>query len=162
MQVRPDYVSCGGSGTLVWQNIEIFRDVSLPVVQEVTRLCKNAGIVSHVHSCGPEAELVKICAEETDLDVIDPLEAPPMGDCNLRGLKEKYGNRLVLKGNLNTVELMLMGTYDDVFQASKQAIRDAGEGGGFILSTGDQCGRDTPDENIRAMINAAEEFGSYK
>lgn len=102
-------MTCGGSGTLVWQNIEIFRDVSLRVVQEVTRLCEQAGIISHIHSCGSEAELVKICTEKADLDVIDPLEAPPMGDCVLREIKERFGDRLVLKGNLNTVELMLTG-----------------------------------------------------
>ena len=67
----------------------------------------------------------------------------------------------MLKGNLHTTEVMLRGRYDDVMQASKQAIRDAGQGGGFILSTGDQCGRDTPDENIRAMIDAVERYGRY-
>jgi uroporphyrinogen decarboxylase len=161
MKVRPDYISCGGSGTLIFQNVEIFRDVSLPVVKEVTSWCKKAGIVSHIHSCGPETALVKICAEETDLDLIDPLEVPPMGDSSLADLKAKYGNRLVLKGNLHTVETMLKGSYKDVFEASRQAIIDGGTGGSFILSTGDQCGRDTPDENIRAMVDSAEEFGRY-
>jgi len=37
----------------------------------------------------------------------------------------------------------------------------AAEGGGFILSTGDQCGRDTPDENIYAMVETAREYGAY-
>jgi len=161
MKVRPDYVSCGGSGTLIFQTVDMFRDVSLPIVQEVTRLCKQEGIVSHIHSCGPETALVKICAEETDLDVIDPLEVPPMGDSNLRDLKEKYGDRLVLKGNLHTTEVMLRGSYDDVVAASRRAIEDAARGGAFILSTGDQCGRDTPDENIRAMIDAVNEYGRY-
>jgi uroporphyrinogen decarboxylase len=161
MRVRPDYVSCGGSGTLIWQSLDIFRDVSLPVVQEVTRLCKEAGIVSHIHSCGPEKELVRICAEETNLDVIDPLEVPPMGDSILPELKEQFGDRLVLKGNLHTTEVMFRGSRDDVIRASRQAIEDAAAGGNFILSTGDQCGRDTPDENIKAMIEAVEEFGRY-
>ena len=44
---------------------------------------------------------------------------------------------------------------------SLKAIRAAGEGGGFILSTGDQCGRDTPDANIFAMVEAAKQFGEY-
>jgi len=35
------------------------------------------------------------------------------------------------------------------------------QNGGFILSTGDQCGRDTPDANIREMVNVAKEFGAY-
>lgn len=161
MKVRPDYVGCGGSGTLVFQTVDIFRDVSLPIVQGVTRLCKEAGIVSHIHSCGPESELVRICAEETDLDLIDPLEIPPMGDADLAELKALYGDRLVLKGNLNTCGVMLNGSYDDVVDAARQAVTDAAAGGSFILSTGDQCGRDTPDDNIRAMIDAVEKYGRY-
>jgi uroporphyrinogen decarboxylase len=162
MKIRPDYISCGASGTLVFQTPEIFRDVSLPVVQAVTSWCKRAGIVSHVHSCGPERELVKICAQETELDVIDPLEPPPMGDCDLAELKRFWGHRLCLKGNLHTTSVMLRGSYQDVLAASRRAIENAAEGGGFILSTGDQCGRDTPDENIRAMIDAAETYGRYR
>ena len=47
------------------------------------------------------------------------------------------------------------------FAAACQAMRDAGAGGRFILSTGDQCGRDTPDENLFELLRAAEEFGVY-
>ncbi len=161
MRVRPDYIGCGASGTLIFQTVGVFRDVSLPVVQAVTSWCRDAGIVSHIHSCGPERELVRICAEETDLDVIDPLEVPPMGDCDLGELKRLYGDRLCLKGNLHTTAVMLRGTYEGVLAASRRCIEDAAEGGGFILSTGDQCGRDTPDENIQAMIDAVETCGRY-
>ena len=95
------------------------------------------------------------------LTVIDPLEVPPMGDCDLAELKKRYGSKIVLKGNLHTTEVMLRGSVDDVVRASKKAIDDAGKGGGFILSTGDQCGRDTPDENIRAMVEMARAYGKY-
>ena len=84
-----------------------------------------------------------------------------MGDCDLAELKRLYGRRLCLKGNLHTTSVMLRGSYEDVLEASRKAIEDAAEGGGFILSTGDQCGRDTPDENIQAMIDACEQFGRY-
>jgi len=106
--------------------------------------------------------MVKICAEETDLTIIDPLEIPPMGDCNLKELKRLYGHKLILKGNLHTTSIMLHGSVQDVIDASKQAIDDAAEGGGFILSTGDQCGRDVPDENLFAMIETAKTYGRYK
>ena len=33
--------------------------------------------------------------------------------------------------------------------------------GGFILCTGDQCGRDTPEVNLREMVSVAREFGVY-
>jgi uroporphyrinogen decarboxylase len=57
---------------------------------------------------------------------------------------------------------MLRGSVTDVIAASKQAIEDAGAGGRFILATGDQCGRDTPHENIRAMVETARTYGRYR
>ena len=161
LECQPDFICTGGSGTLVFQSPQIFTDLALPIVKQMTMLCKQAGIPSHIHSCGPEKELVKIAALETDLTVIDPLEVPPMGNCDLKELKRLYGNKLVLKGNLHTTKVMLFGSVRDVIDASKRAIDDAAEGGGFILSTGDQCGRDTPEENIFAMIETAKTYGKY-
>jgi uroporphyrinogen decarboxylase len=105
--------------------------------------------------------LVKIAAEETNLTIIDPLEIPPMGDCNLAQLKKLYGDKIILKGNLHTTNIMLNGSKADVIEASKRAIDDAASNGGFVLSTGDQCGRDTPDENIFAMVETARTYGKY-
>ena len=84
-----------------------------------------------------------------------------MGDCRLAELKQAYGDRIVLKGNLHTTEVMLRGTVADVMAASRKAIDDAAAGGRFILSTGDQCGRDTPDENLLAMVETARTYGRY-
>ena len=161
MDVRPDFLICGGSGSMVWQTPAMFRELALPVLKRVTALAHEIGIPTHVHSCGPEMELVAMAAEETDLTIIDPLEIPPMGDCNLAALKKRYGDRIILKGNLHTTQVMLNGSVEDVKAASRQAIDDAGAGGGFILSTGDQCGRDTPDENIFAMVQTARTYGRY-
>ncbi len=84
-----------------------------------------------------------------------------MGDCNLAELKRLYGDKIVLKGNLHTTEVMLRGSVEDVVSASKKAIDDAGAGGGFVLATGDQCGRDTPHGNIRALVDTARTYGRY-
>jgi uroporphyrinogen decarboxylase len=161
LDVKPDFLLCGASGSLVFQSPKIFREMALPVLKRVTELAFEMGIPTHVHSCGPEKQLVKMAAEETHLTVIDPLEIPPMGDCDLAELKRLYGDKIVLKGNLHTTTVMLRGSVDDVIAASKKAIDDAGVGGGFILSTGDQCGRDTPDANLFAMVETARTYGRY-
>jgi uroporphyrinogen decarboxylase len=161
MDVKPDFICVGGSGTLVLQTVDIFRQLAFPAVKRAIELATAAGLPTHVHSCGPESKLVKIFAEETDLTVIDPLELPPMGDCNLAELKRLYGHKIVLKGNLHTTDVMLRGSAEDVAAAGRKAIDDAGAGGRFILSTGDQCGRDTPDENLRAMVETARTYGRY-
>lgn len=158
---KPDFLFCGGSGTLVWQTPAIFRELTLPLLKHATELAADLGIPTHVHSCGPERELVRMAAEETKLTAIDPLEVPPMGDCDLAELKRRYGDKIVLKGNLHTTEVMLRGSADAVRAAARKAIDDAAKGGRFILSTGDQCGRDTPDENIRVMVETARTYGRY-
>jgi uroporphyrinogen decarboxylase len=161
LEDKPDFLCVGGSGTLVYQTMDIFRQLAFPAVKRVIELASDAGIPTHVHSCGPEAQLVKAFAAETNLTVIDPLEEPPMGDCDLAELKKNYGKKITLKGNLHTVNTMLNGTVDDVIAASKKAIDAAAQGGRFILSTADQCGRDTPDENLRAMVETARTYGKY-
>lgn len=161
LPVKPDLLLCGGSGSLIWQTPKTFRELVLPVLKRTTELAAEIGIPTHVHSCGPEAELVRMAVEETALSIIDPLEVPPMGDCDLAELKRRYGNRIILKGNLHTTDVMLRGSPDDVMRASREAIEAAGAGGGFILSTGDQCGRDTPDANLHAMREACERYGRY-
>jgi uroporphyrinogen decarboxylase len=84
-----------------------------------------------------------------------------MGDCDLKELKRLYAGRIALMGNLHTTDVMLRGTPRQVAAAARKCIDDAAGAGGFILSTGDQCGRDTPDENILALVEVAKTYGKY-
>ena len=77
------------------------------------------------------------------------------------GLRMEFGGWQAKGGLPTTHDVYKFNYVQDVIDASKKAIDDAAEGGGFILSTGDQCGRDTPDENIFALVEAAKEFGRY-
>ncbi len=158
---QPDTLLIGNSGMMLFNPPPVFRDLCLFFLQEVTRLCKEAGVVTNLHCCGTEKELVKIASQESDLNCIEPLEPPPMGDCTLKEIKDLYGSQIALKGNLHTTEVMLMGTAQQIEQACKQAIDDAADGGGFILSTGDQVPMDTPLENIEMMVKIAQTYGKY-
>lgn len=160
LEARPDFLMTGGSGTITLSSPEIFRKMGLPTLKETTRMAKNEGIPSLLHSCGKEKDLVKICAEETDLSCINPLEPPLMGDCILSEIKQKFGHKIALMGNLNTT-FVLGATPQEVEQRARKAIEDAGKDGGFILSTGDQCGRDTPDANILKFLEVVEKYGRY-
>ncbi len=161
VKLKPDFVLIGVSGHMISNPEPIFRELSLPTLKDATRICREAGVVSQIHCCGPEYDLVKMSAMESDLDNINPLEIPPMGDCDLARIKCEFGRDISLMGNLHTTEVMLRGTPKIVEDACKRAIDDAAEGGGFILSTGDQCGRDTPDANIHKMVEVARTYGRY-
>ena len=159
-EAQVESILTGGSGSITLQSPEIFRKLSLPTIKKVTKIAKEAGIISGIHSCGKEYDLVEMCAAESDLDYVNPLEIPPMGDCELSDLKRKFGGKIALMGNLHTSKVMLAGV-ELVRLEALRAIRDAGQGGGFVLSTGDQCGYNTPYENIIEIVNVAKEYGKY-
>jgi uroporphyrinogen decarboxylase len=124
-------------------------------------MAKAAGIPTMLHSCGKSRALVDLLCDETDVDCINPLEIAPMGDVDLAEVKRARGRQISLMGNLHTTNVMLKGTPDDVRAAARRAIADAAPGGGFILSSGDQCGRETPEENLFAMVETAHRYGVY-
>ena len=161
LDLKPDSILIGASGSITLQSPDLWDELSFPTIQKITRMCRQAGVICGMHSCGKEAHIVRRAAEETDLDYINPLEVPPMGDCSLRELKQKYGQKITLMGNLHTTDVMLRGSAAEVRRACEQAIDDAGAGGRFILSTGDQCGRDTPEENVFAMVEVCKTYGKY-
>jgi len=161
LDLEPDVLMVGVSGYVTLHGPKLMRELGLSTLQRVTALAKDRGVPTHLHCCGHERALVEMAANESDLNLINPLECPPMGDCDLAEIKETFGKEVALMGNLHTTEVMLMGTPDDVRDAAKWCIDVAAEGGGYILSTGDQCGRDTPDENIRALVEFARDYGRY-
>ena len=161
LDLGPDILMVGVSGYITLHGPRIARELGLETLQDVTALAKRRGVPTHLHCCGYERGLVEMAAEESDLDLINPLEPPPMGDCDLAEIKQTFGSKIALMGNLHTTDVMLRGTPDEVERAAKWCIDVAAEGGGYILSTGDQCGRDTPDENIQVLIDVARSCGKY-
>ena len=158
---KPDYVLFGGSGTITLASPELARRYAIPALRKWSKMCRDAGVATLLHSCGKSRGLVDMLAEETNVGCINPLEIPPMGDIDLAEVKRARGKQIALMGNLHTIEVMLRGTPALVRQKAIIAMHDAGQDGGFILSTGDQCGLNTPDEILFALTEVAKELGVY-
>jgi Uroporphyrinogen decarboxylase (URO-D) len=92
---------------------------------------------------------------------LDPIEPPPQGDVSLRFLRKKYGNKLVLFGNLELSDIEIMGPGDfelKVREALEYGPSDSGRG--FILMpSASPIGRKiSPStfENYKKMIEITE------
>jgi uroporphyrinogen decarboxylase len=162
VDARPDEIMLGGSSaSLSISSPSIFRKYELPFIQRASKICKDAGVISHLHICGRSWQLVEIVASETDVDVMEPMEEPPGGNVDIAEAKRRVGNKLCIKGNINTFNFMLNATPTEVEEKCKRLIDAAAPGGGFVLSTGDQCGRDTPHANLFKMVEVAKTYGKY-
>ena len=159
---KPDEIMLGGSASsLSASSPDLFRKYDLPFVQKAAELCRELGMYSHLHVCGKSDQIVEMVAQDSDVQVMEPLEEEPGGNVDIAAVKRKYGHKLCLKGNINTFDFMLNATPAQVEEKAKQLIDDCAYGGGFVLSTGDQCGRDTPDANIFKLVEVAETYGRY-
>ncbi|MGQ9629547.1 MAG: uroporphyrinogen decarboxylase family protein [bacterium] len=138
----------------------MWRRWDLPVIRRVAEVAHEYGAILHLHEHGICSAILRDIAD-AGVDVVCPLERAPGGDVNLGDAKRLYGDKMALKGNVHTIETLLRGTPGDVEKEVKRCIRQAGPGGGYILGTGDQVARDTPFENIRAMIEAGRKYGKY-
>lgn len=157
-----DEIMLGGSASsLSVSSPKNFRKYDLPFIQKAAQICKSHGVFSHLHVCGRSQKVVEMVATETEVDVIEPLEEPPGGDVDIADVKKRYGKKICLKGNINTFEFMLRATPKQVEEKAKRLIDDCAADGGFILSTGDQCGRDTPDANLFKLVEVARTYGQY-
>ena len=162
IEAKPDVIMLGGSSaSLSVSSPDIFRKYELPFIQQASSICKAANMPCHLHICGRSWPLVQIVAEETDVTSMEPMEEPPTGNVDIAMVKKRYGRKLNIKGNINTTEFMMRATPQQVEDKTKRLIDDVGYDGGFVLSTGDQCGRDTPDANIFKMVEVAKTYGKY-
>lgn len=131
-----------------------YEEFVLPYERRVAARLRELGVPSVLHICGKAARMLDSMA----LSGCDCFEADWQVD--LAEAKARIGDRMSIKGNLHTTALVREKP-EQVFQAACAAIAKAGGGGGFILSSGCALGRDTPPENIEAMVRAAMEMGGY-
>jgi uroporphyrinogen-III decarboxylase len=61
-------------------------------------------------------------------------------------------------GNVNPSDPLVLGTPGDVEAAARKVIEATG-GQGLFLSSGCAMGRNTPPENMRALVAAAAKYG---
>ncbi|MFH1969068.1 MAG: uroporphyrinogen decarboxylase family protein [Verrucomicrobiota bacterium] len=137
---------------------ELWRRWDKPVIRAVVEEAHRHGRLVHIHFHGRCLETVADFAE-LGIDCVCPFERPPGGDvAGLEGLQHVarlLNGRTTMNGNVHTVETLIRGVPDDVRREVRE-IREAFRGNPrVIIGTGDQVGRETPMENLTAMIDEA-------
>jgi uroporphyrinogen decarboxylase len=73
----------------------------------------------------------------------------------------RSGGRVCLQGNIAPSAILFQGSPDQVREACRTALAEGKAYGRFILSSGCEVPRDTPPENVQAMVHAVRDFGRY-
>lgn len=140
----------------------LWRRWDKPVIAAVAEEAHRHGRLLHVHFHGKCMDTVADFAE-IGIDCVCPFERPPGGDVEgLAGLLEVrrlLDGKVTMNGNIHTVETLIRGTQEDVRREVQEVWEAFGGTNRVIIGTGDQVGRETPEENLRAMIAEARGLG---
>ena len=159
--ISVDSVGLGGSSTSMSViSPSLHRRYSVGFGKSIVKVCAAYSVPTQYHMCGRCRTALPITAE-MGVSGFDALECPPTGDVDLREVKETFGGQFSLKGNVNSITVMLNGNPNDVARDVERCMEAAKEGGGYVCSVGDQCPTETPDENIFALVEAARRLGRY-
>jgi hypothetical protein len=139
-------------------NPKYHRELIIPAYKHAINILKKAGKYVLFHSDG-FTEPYFDGLIEAGFHGVESLE--PMAGMNLKHLKETYGDKLCLVGNIDVSQLLPFGTTQEVINTVKSSIRDAGEGGGYILSACTDLTNSCRVENVLAMISSTKKFGNY-
>jgi uroporphyrinogen decarboxylase len=93
------------------------------------------------------------------MNAIHPVQPSAM-DINV--LKERYGRRVGIVGNIDLDYTLTRGTPEEVDAEVKDRIERVGKGGGYIISSSNSLTDYCKTENVMAMAEAVRKYGAYR
>ena len=132
-----------------------YREFAAPHHKIVIDEFNSLGIKYHTfHICGPVKNILLDIADTgvASLDIDAPVD--------IAESRKMLGNRLCMLGNVAPSEL-LKSSPERITELAKKVLENK-EGLGIVLGAGCNMAPDTPEANIRAMVQAAKDFGRYE
>lgn len=130
---------------------ELVRRFVIPGCRRLAEQAHSYGLKVIYHSCGAISDIIPDLID-AGVDIIHPIQALAAG-MEPEGLKEKFGDRVSFCGGVDTQELLVHGTPEDVRKKVEELKRLFPTG--LILSPSHEAILpDVPPENIGALFDA--------
>lgn len=138
-----------------FMSIKQFETFYWPPLKKVIHALYNEGIIANLFAEGSYMTRLETVNEFPRGAVAWILDKTDMATA-----KKILGDKCILSGNVPS-SLLAAGTPQEVKEYCRKLIEVCAPGGGYILGGGAQTDESRP-ENIRAMMEAAKEYGVYK
>ena len=137
-----------------------YERIIAPRLNKKVELANQAGAKLSYFSTGQFGPHVDALLQ-TGVHIINGIRPFTGGVNDMRRLKKAIGHQVCLWGGLNPEEDVERGGPGDVRRKVVDLILSAAQGGGFVLSTGGSLYDETRYDNVKMLIEAANEFGRY-
>jgi len=136
----------------------LFGEIFAPELKRVFGAYRDLGFYCIKHTDGYMMDLIDYYVD-AGIQMFDPVD--PIAGMDLAVMKEKYGSRIALKGNVNCATTLVYGTIDETAAETKRCLEIGMPGGGYIISSSNTIHSSVKPENYRAMLDTITEFGVY-
>ncbi|MHA1341141.1 MAG: uroporphyrinogen decarboxylase family protein [Promethearchaeota archaeon] len=144
-------------GSIIF-NPKQWDEIIGPVYADIAKNAHKYDSKFLVHTDGNITECIPYIVK-SGADAIEPLEYE--SGARLKPIKEQFGDKITLIGNVPATFALTFGTKDEVISMTKQCIKDAAIGGGYILGAGSDILGTCKLENVKIMIETAKKYGKY-
>lgn len=135
-----------------------FRNFIFSYLQKEVHAFKKLGIPVLLHTCGNVNSILDQLVE-SGVDGYNPVQRTAGMD--LKRVKDKYGKRISLCGNVDATITLPYGTEEEVEEEVKECLRVGASGEGYILASDHSFHEGIPVRNILKMIETAKRYGEY-
>ena len=130
----------------------------IPVLKALVDEARSRGAYVFKHTDGNIWSIFDMILD-TGIHGIHPID--PNAGMDLGEVKEQYGHRVCLMGNVDCAHILTWGTVDEVREEVKRCLRQAARGGGLICMSSNTIHSAVKPENYVAMVRAIREYGQY-
>jgi hypothetical protein len=140
---------------------EHYMEFVLPYEKRIiSEVQKEYDIPIYTHTCGSIGDRLDLMLETTT-NGIDTLDPPPLGTVELEEAKNILTGKAFIKGNIDPVFTLLLGSTDQIKKDVEWRINVGKENGGYILSSACSVAPKTPPQNIELLSELVQTFGKY-
>ena len=133
-----------------------FKEFALEPLKRLSEHFHKQGLKVMAHNCGKADHLLKFWAEEVKIDRY--IGFSYLTDKNL--IKEIMGGKISLIGGIDTIKLH-DGKPEDVKEDVRKNLEILKDCPGYIIMDGHNIAPGTPIENLNAVTEAAEQYGTF-
>lgn len=134
----------------------MYREMVWPHHRDLFQHLAKDGVPTILHSDGNIAPLIPDFLK-AGIRGLHPLEAK--AGLHVRHLREQYGDRLVLVGNIDV--RALAGTPEDVVREVREKVTLGKQGGGYIFHSDHSVPANVPLRNYQLALTTAREYGRH-
>lgn len=143
---------------------EMYRKLIKPrhkkLIDFIKRKAKNK-VYIFFHCCGAIADIIPDMID-CGIDILNPWQVSAKG-MDTKEFKKNFGKDITIwGGGCDTQTILPYGTPEQVKEETKRRIEDLAPGGGFIFTPVHNIQGEVPPQNIIAMWETWNKYGSYR